>query len=97
MVGIAETGSGKTLAYIIPAILHCLFNKVPSEEQIKIFPYTPSPYVLILVPTRELANQVYEILNIFSSVVELNAFLLIGGLNKWDQINELKNKSHLIS
>ncbi len=45
----AQTGSGKTAAFLLPAINHCLIN---SRKPIK------GPRVLILSPTRELAEQI---------------------------------------
>ncbi|CUE69617.1 ATP-dependent DEAD/DEAH box RNA helicase, putative [Bodo saltans] len=55
LLGVAETGSGKTMCYLIP-----IFEHILNEE----FPMTPAraelgPLALILVPTRELADQVY--------------------------------------
>ncbi|KAH7650194.1 hypothetical protein FG379_003274 [Cryptosporidium bovis] len=49
------TGEGKTLCYVIP-ISNYLYNR----------PY-PCLSVLVLVPTRELANQVKSVFNIFTS------------------------------
>lgn len=53
LIGLAPTGEGKTLAYLLPAIQFIL----PLE---RITPNNSSsgPYVLILVPSRELAEQI---------------------------------------
>ena len=51
-VGIAMTGSGKTLAYLLPAIIH-----VNAQEHLK---RGDGPIVLVLAPTRELAQQIQE-------------------------------------
>ena len=48
MVGLAQTGTGKTLAYLLPAFRQWTFAK------------HPWPQILILVPTRELVEQVVE-------------------------------------
>ncbi|KAF4725466.1 hypothetical protein FOZ62_000531 [Perkinsus olseni] len=50
LVGVAETGSGKTLAYLMPAIVHIAAQ--PEVEQ------GDGPVALVLVPTRELSQQV---------------------------------------
>jgi ATP-dependent RNA helicase DDX21 len=51
----SQTGTGKTLAYALP-----LMEKVHSGH-LKMHPETEgSPVILVLVPTRELAKQVYE-------------------------------------
>lgn len=53
MVGIAQTGSGKTLAYILPAIVH--INNQPRLNP------GEGPIVLVLAPTRELAQQIQQV------------------------------------
>ncbi|CAG9561493.1 unnamed protein product [Danaus chrysippus] len=50
MVGIAQTGSGKTLAYILPAIVHIINQPRLLRDE--------GPIVLVLAPTRELAQQI---------------------------------------
>lgn len=53
-ISIGRTGSGKTLAFLLPAIVHTLNQKpkrAPGE----------GPSVLILCPTRELAQQVEQV------------------------------------
>ena len=57
MVGIAMTGSGKTLAYLLPSIIHV--NHQPYLER------GDGPIVLVLAPTRELAQQIQEVANEF--------------------------------
>lgn len=51
IIGIAKTGSGKTLAYILPMLAHV----VPQQRLHK----GDGPIAVVLVPTRELAQQVY--------------------------------------
>ncbi|XP_057784403.1 DEAD-box ATP-dependent RNA helicase 16 [Salvia miltiorrhiza] len=52
VVARAKTGSGKTLAYLLP-LLQKLFADSPSKLNL-------APAVIILVPTRELCQQVYS-------------------------------------
>ncbi|XP_031275214.1 DEAD-box ATP-dependent RNA helicase 16 [Pistacia vera] len=52
VVARAKTGSGKTFAYLLP-LLHRLFNESLSKSKL-------APAALILVPTRELCQQVYS-------------------------------------
>jgi ATP-dependent RNA helicase RhlE len=56
VLGIAPTGSGKTLSYVIPAL-----------TQLSVYADTRArhPQVLIMVPTRELALQVQEVVKLF--------------------------------
>ncbi len=54
----SETGSGKTLAYVLPLLRMLMHTPLAS--------YSTGPSAVIIVPTRELANQ---ILNEFSNYV----------------------------
>ena len=64
-LGCAETGSGKTVAFLAPIISLLLNEGPPLEDQEYLKPnskYSNScsyPVCLILVPTRELAEQIY--------------------------------------
>ncbi|KAG1877058.1 DEAD-domain-containing protein [Suillus tomentosus] len=66
VVGVAETGSGKTLAYGLP-ILHCILSH-PRLQRTK-----RRLQALILAPTRELALQVSDHLNVFARVIDTKA------------------------
>ncbi|EPB70515.1 DEAD/DEAH box helicase [Ancylostoma ceylanicum] len=53
-IGVSQTGSGKTLAFLLPGFLHIeAQHKQYKEEEKK-----PCPSVLVLTPTRELAQQI---------------------------------------
>jgi ATP-dependent RNA helicase RhlE len=56
VLGIAKTGSGKTAGYVLP-ILHNLQTATVSSYR--------EPTVLVLVPTRELADQVQQVFQTF--------------------------------
>ncbi|KAG5974903.1 ATP-dependent DNA/RNA helicase [Claviceps digitariae] len=55
----SKTGSGKTAAYVLP-LLNGILKKKNSDM-------TPATSALILVPTRELADQVFKVVEQFSS------------------------------
>lgn len=57
VLGIAETGSGKTAAYVLPLLMN--FNKGVNIRNRHVA-------VLVLVPTRELAEQVKNVFNNFN-------------------------------
>jgi ATP-dependent RNA helicase RhlE len=59
VLGIAKTGSGKTAGYVLP-ILHNLRASPSSYRE---------PTVLVLVPTRELADQVRQVFQSFLTVL----------------------------
>uniref|UniRef100_A0A915LNJ2 RNA helicase n=1 Tax=Meloidogyne javanica TaxID=6303 RepID=A0A915LNJ2_MELJA len=57
MIGIASTGSGKTLTFVIPIIMFAL------EQEIALrFKKGEGPYGLIIVPSRELAKQISDVI-----------------------------------
>lgn len=55
MVAIAPTGEGKTLGFLIPALHH-----VENLERLNAANSDKGPYVIILVPSRELAEQIED-------------------------------------
>lgn len=73
VIGIAETGSGKTLAYVLPMIRH-IRDQRPLEEG-------EGMIGLIMVPTRELAFQVYKETKTFAKAVGLRTVCVYGGAN----------------
>jgi hypothetical protein len=67
LLAVAETGTGKTLGYLLPAAAHLAARRAPAapaapaaprQQPPSQLPHPPSPQVLVLVPTRELAQQV---------------------------------------
>ncbi|KAG5677288.1 hypothetical protein PVAND_007057 [Polypedilum vanderplanki] len=81
LVGIAKTGSGKTLAYVLPSLIHLKHqpNIKPNE----------GPIVLILAPTRELAQQIQSVANDFGMRNNITNVAVFGGAAKSNQIREL--------
>lgn len=74
VLGIAKTGSGKTAGYVLP-ILHHL-QAAPSSQY-------REPTVLVLVPTRELADQVHQVFETFLPALSgrLNCLAVYGGVS----------------
>lgn len=67
LIGIAYTGSGKTLVYVLPIIMFCL------EQEARLpFARDEGPYGLIIVPSRELAKQIHEIIEGFTKDLTKN-------------------------
>jgi ATP-dependent RNA helicase RhlE len=69
VVGIAQTGTGKTWAYLLP-----ILNDLKYSKELK-------PRVLIVVPTRELVNQVVEQLNLLTAYMTVRILGVYGGVN----------------
>jgi ATP-dependent RNA helicase RhlE len=78
LIGIANTGTGKTGAFLIP-ILENLMRK---EEKFQ---------TLIIVPTRELALQVYDEFKKLSEGLKVRAACYIGGTNVEKDVRSLRN------
>ncbi|KAL2748709.1 DEAD-box ATP-dependent RNA helicase 20-like isoform X1 [Vespula maculifrons] len=82
MVGIAQTGSGKTLAYILPATVH--INNQPRLNR------GDGPIVLVLAPTRELAQQIQSVAKDFGSSSCIRNTCIFGGSPKGPQARDLE-------
>lgn len=83
VIGLANTGTGKTAAFLLPII----------ERQSGI---TLRPSVLIIAPTRELAQQIDDEFRVFSKGLGLYSTLIVGGVNVDRQIRDLKRRPHVI-
>jgi len=81
MIGIAQTGTGKTLAFVIPIIQRLAAIKGKA---------------LILLPTRELALQVDEVLARIGGPVGTRTAVLIGGASMGNQFAALRRNPHVI-
>lgn len=83
----SKTGSGKTLAFLLPMLHKSLKNKALSAKD---------PRGLILVPTRELAKQVYGELRSMLAGFSYSAALITGGENFNDQVKALRRYPRFI-
>lgn len=77
----SKTGSGKTLAFLLPMLHKALKTKALSARD---------PRGVILVPTRELAKQVYGELRSMLAGLSYTATLITGGENFNDQVKALR-------
>lgn len=87
IVGIARTGSGKTLGFLLPAIVH--INHQPYLER------GDGPICLVLVPTRELAQQVQEVAIEFGRHSKVRNCCVYGGAPKGPQIRDLERGAEI--
>ena len=81
MVGIAQTGTGKTIAFAIPMIQRLAACEGKG---------------LVLVPTRELALQVAEVVRQFAPLMGMQASVIIGGESLNRQVQDLRRKPRII-
>lgn len=74
LMAIAPTGEGKTLAYLIP-----ILQFVMPLERIHGPNSDRGPYAIVLVPSRELAEQIEEEFIKISKSLNITAFTAVGG------------------
>ncbi|EGR28753.1 hypothetical protein IMG5_169500 [Ichthyophthirius multifiliis] len=87
VIGKDRTGSGKTLGYSLP-----LIEKLREDGFFGVIKRRQSPYVLILVPTRELCIQVAnEISSLKHSDNEFRVLQIYGGTDIREQTNQLRD------
>ncbi len=90
--GKAKTGSGKTLGFGLP-----MLQRLASEATITSESGRPArPRGLVLLPTRELAVQVYEVLKPLGAALGLHIAAVYGGADIERQIKSLRNGSDVI-
>lgn len=76
VVGVSETGSGKTLTYALP-LLHALRTL---EDEGNPVTENASPRAIIMVPTRELGEQVSKVFKTFTHDTRLRVRPALGGM-----------------
>jgi ATP-dependent RNA helicase RhlE len=90
VMGLAQTGSGKTASFVLPILEFFQHKSIKRSLHLK---------VLILVPTRELAMQIAEVINSFSKKltksVKHNA--VFGGVKLNQQMVTLKDTEILVA
>jgi ATP-dependent RNA helicase DDX3X len=89
VMGCAQTGSGKTIAFLLPIVSKMITQGPPPETSGYKKP-SSSPVALILVPTRELAEQIYKEARKTISMTGINVVKVYGGVPHDSQIRELK-------
>lgn len=80
-----KTGSGKTLSYLLPMI-----NKLKCHSKVV------GARALILIPTRELAEQISKVLRQFIKFTDLKYTLLLGGHTYEGQFESLTTNPDII-
>jgi superfamily II DNA/RNA helicase len=76
VVGVANTGTGKTAAFLLPLIMKILAN--------------PGHKVMVLAPTRELAQQIETEFRAFAFGMHLFSVIAVGGMPIYRQMRDLE-------
>jgi superfamily II DNA/RNA helicase len=88
VLGRAETGSGKTLAFGLPLLVRTAAarsRRLPRR-----------PRALVLVPTRELADQVHDELLPLADVLGLRLLAVYGGVSLQRQVQQLRREIDVV-
>lgn len=85
--GCAATGTGKTAAYMLPTLERLLYKPMTASAVTR---------VLVLVPTRELGAQVYQVTKQLTQFSNIDIGLAIGGLDVKAQESVLRQNPDVV-
>ena len=85
IIGTAQTGTGKTAAFVLP-ILHRLLEGPRNVTR-----------VLIVTPTRELAEQIHDVVKALSAGTRLRSATIYGGVGPAPQVKALREGAEILS
>ena len=84
VMGIAQTGTGKTAAFMLPILQR--LTKGPLRRV----------RALIVAPTRELAEQIYQMSLDFSKNTKVRSIAVYGGVSKFAQVSGLRRGVEIV-
>jgi ATP-dependent RNA helicase RhlE len=85
VMGAAQTGTGKTAAFALPLLQRMMKHENPSTS-----PARHPVRALVLLPTRELADQVAQQVKLYAKYTNLRSAVVFGGMDMKPQTLELK-------
>ena len=85
VMGAAQTGTGKTAAFALP-----LLQRMMKHENVSTSPARHPVRALVLLPTRELAVQVAEQVELYAKYTNLRSAVVFGGMDMKPQTLALK-------
>ena len=85
VMGAAQTGTGKTAAFSLP-----LLQRMLKHENASTSPARHPVRALVLLPTRELADQVAQQIKMYAKYSQLRCAVVFGGMDMKPQVAELK-------
>ncbi len=84
LIGTAQTGTGKTAAFVLP-ILNKLLDGPRGVQR-----------ALIVTPTRELAEQIHEVIRALAAGTKLRSATIYGGVGSGPQIKALREGAEIL-
>jgi len=85
VMGLAQTGTGKTAAFVLP-----ILNRLVDSPRDRVG-------ALIVVPTRELADQIHETIRILGGRTRIRSAVVYGGVGINPQIRALKTADIVVA
>jgi superfamily II DNA/RNA helicase len=89
VLGRAQTGSGKTLAFGLPLLTRLTASTPPRQQK--------APRALVLVPTRELAQQISDVLTPLGQAIGVRIATVYGGVPIGRQIDQVRHADVVVA
>jgi ATP-dependent RNA helicase RhlE len=83
LLGCAQTGTGKTAAFALPILDRLERSIVPKQDVLL--------RVLVLAPTRELAQQIHDNFRSYGQFTRIYGTVIFGGVGQEPQVRELRS------
>ncbi|BDR54004.1 hypothetical protein KIMH_01150 [Bombiscardovia apis] len=98
ILGRGRTGSGKTLAFVLPTVARLAASADDHRDtrSARDRRALPAPRGLILAPTRELANQIDEVLTPLARAYRIETCTIYGGVRQSRQVNDLRSGAQIV-
>ena len=87
LIATAQTGTGKTAAFVLPALQRLALCEQSNSR---------GPKILVLVPTRELANQVIDSVRTYGKFTRVRSAVIVGGMSYGPQLKALSRPLDII-
>lgn len=88
VIGLAQTGTGKTAAFTLPLLSGLVENNHGLSER--------AARVLIIAPTRELAQQINQSIRTYGKFTNLRTAVVMGGASERHQIEKLQSNVDIV-
>lgn len=88
VLAIAQTGTGKTASFALPILENFFNEKKPAQPS--------QPRALILAPTRELAQQIFEAFENYAQFTSIRCAVAYGGISIVTQTKALQAGVHVL-